>query len=1243
MLQAARMSLSPPIRFGIFEVDPEHGEVRRQGVKISLQDQPLQVLLALLARAPHVVTREDLKKMLWPADTFVDFERGLNRAISRLRDALRDVADSPRFIETLPRRGYRFIAPVSTTQAEVSEASLVGGAPSVRPHEGLPERSAVAVLPSIRRPEEPPGGDLSHRCPSCGHPNSAAHRFCAACGGHLGRACASCGTPNNQGESFCGACGTLLSGAAAEGERRQLTVLFCDLVGATAITERLDPEDWREIASRYQRAAAETVARFGGHLAKYVGDGLVIYFGYPAAHEDDPERAVRAGLALIDTVAGLNRDLDPGHGVRLAVRVGMHTGVVVLGPGVAGGTEVYGDTPNVAARVQGLAEPDTVLLTEATHRLVSGRFIVEAKGAATLKGVQTTIAVYRAVLPRDLRSRHHAASARGLTPFVGRESERRLLVERWEQASTGGGQAVLVMGEAGIGKSRLVQNLKEHLASEPHTWIECHGSVYHQNTPFHAVVDMLHAGLGGRAATSLEERVEALERWLQVAGIALPDAMPLVAPLLGLPVPDRYPPLGLSPEAQRKKLLTTLATWLVGLAGVQPVVAVIEDLHWADPSTLELQAMLVEHVATAPVLLVYTARAEFRPPWPLLAHHTLITLNRLSDRDIRAMIASVAAEATLGDELIETLVNRTDGVPLFVEELTKAVLESGDRDPGRSVPATLEDSLMARLDRLGPTKEVAQTGAVIGREFSWALLRALSRLPELELQRALTRLTDAELLYARGVPPEATFVFKHALVQDAAYASLLKSRRREIHREIARVLAEGFPETAEVHPELLASHYEAGGLVNEAVTHYQRAGAQAATQSSHEEAIQHFRRAATLLGSCPKDRSRDARELELQLALAPSLVAARGYAHQETAAAWERARTLAEALGDAARVGDALVGMAVGCYNRAELDRTVELAAEIVELGRQTGDETYLLCGYKAYAMSEYYRGRFALALEHCERAAALYDPRRHAKLALRYGGDQGVGAHAYAASTLGILGFPDRARNRARETILLARTLAHPVSIAMALQWGTVLHWHLGDVESQRELAAESVTLGESEGLPFYLGIAMALRGAALAASGNEQSGMQDLTQGLALLADTGSRVGAPAFVLLVADTHRSVGQHAEALVALERALDVSAQTGQPFVDAEILHMKGEVLVESGTGDAADAEQCFHRALAMARSQGAKICELRTATGLARLWLRQGRRSEARALLAPAFAWFTEGFDTRHLREAKALLEDIE
>src|SRR5436309_2905621 len=953
----------------------------------------------------------------------------------------------------------------------------------------------------MARTKEPAASPGTIRCPSCGNANRPTRRYCAECGSQLGEACPACGTRNDAGERFCGSCGGALTGTLPEGERRQLTVLFCDLVGSTAIAGQLDPEDWREVSAEYQRAAAETVTRFAGHVAKYLGDGLLVYFGYPQAHEDDPERAVRAGLALLDKIAELNRQLEPVRGVRLAVRVGIHTGAVVIGEGATAGAEVFGETPNIAARLQTMAEPDTVLITEATHRLVSGRFIVEAKGAPPLKGVRQPVAVFRVLQASGVRSRLAAAGARGLTPFVGREAERRLLAERWAQVRAGEGQVVLITGEAGIGKSRLVQTFKEEVAGDPHTWIECVGSPYHQNTPFFPVVDMLQQGLAWRGDESPAERLHGLERALALAGLRLPEAVPLVAPLLSLPVPEQYPLLLASPE-QRRKLLGTLTAWLFGAARVQPLVLAVEDLQWVDPSTLELQGLFVERGATAPVLLLYTARPEFRAPWPLLAHHAQVTLGRLGHRHVREMVAHVAPRAVLAEPVIEALVTRTDGNPLYVEELTKAVLEAdaGGAISARPIPATLQDSLMARLDRLGGAKEVAQVGAVIGREFSYALLHAVLRLPDVELQAALARLADAELLYPRGLLPEATYVFKHALVQDTAYASLLKSRRRELHGAIARVLAERFHDTAETQPELLAVHYTEAGEAEPAVAAWQRAGERAFGRGALAEAVSHLRRGLAVVATLPESPARAEQEFRLQLPLGQALMVTQAFASPEAAQAFARARVLSAKLDDPVQVVLLLYGLFSSVRTRDGPQAAQPLADQALAAAEQAGRPPLLVVAHHAQAQNRFSAGDLAGAREHCGRALALYD-----------------------------------------EATQLPGPLDIRIRMLPSAAWTA---WHLGHAGEARGYAREAVELAERTG-----------------------------------------RAGA---------------------------------------------------------DPATVEAMFHEALTVARRQGAKAYELRAGTRYALFLRAHGRIAEARELLAPIYASFTEGFDTRDLIEAKALLEEL-
>jgi class 3 adenylate cyclase len=797
------------------------------------------------------------------------------------------------------------------------------------------------------------------RCPSCNSANPETTRFCTECGAAFERRCPKCGLGNLPQAKFCGHCGSLLTAAAApeisggstanvgardgapevpgsrDGERRHLTVLFCDLVGSTAIAAQLDPEQWRETVAGYHRAAAEAITRFDGHVAKYLGDGVMAYFGWPAAHDNDAERAARAGLALLDAIAKLNE--QPGH-AKLSARVGIDSGAVVVGEGAGSEADVFGDAPNIAARVQATAAPSTVAISDATHRLVSGLFVVEDRGAQALKGLERPLQLYRVVRPSGMRGRFAAAGAlHGMTPFIGREDELRLLISRWERVREGDGQVVTIVGEAGIGKSRLVQRFREAIAANPYTWLECATAPFFRNTPFYAVADMLQQSFHWDASHDAEHRLAALEASLGLAGLDPKEAVPLIAPLLELPVGTRYPPLSMAPEQQRKRLLATLVAWTFGAARAQPLVIATEDLHWADPSTLELTQLVVEQGATARLLLLYTARSEFHAPWPMRAHHTQINLNRLTSRNVRTMVAQVAAKIALSDETVATVVERTGGVPLFVEELTRAVLESGDAKlTGREIPVTLHDSLMARLDRLGPAKEVIQIGSVIGSEFSYELLHSVYPIAETELQAALRKLTDAELLYVRGIAPDATYQFKHALIRDAAYEALLRSRRKDLHLVVARTIDEKFPSIKETHPEVLARHWTEAGKVDLAIPAWTDAGESAVKRRAYREGEQHYRSAIAVLQSLAESPVRDRRELQLQVALGNLMAATRGFSGAPSAEVHSRIRTLAER-GVGGKSLQVFMGLWSTAAIRGESRAALPLAVEILEIAEELG------------------------------------------------------------------------------------------------------------------------------------------------------------------------------------------------------------------------------------------------------------------------------------------------------------------
>jgi class 3 adenylate cyclase/predicted ATPase len=1092
------------------------------------------------------------------------------------------------------------------------------------------------------------------RCSKCKAENPAGKRFCSDCGAALGNRCPRCGSENPAGKKFCGDCGAALDsdssvpvaaaatppGTDAGGERRHLTVLFCDLVGSTEIVGRLDPEEWRESVTDYHRAAAQAIERYGGHVAQYLGDGVMAYFGYPEAHDNDAERAARAGLAILDAISKLNE--HPAQ-TKLDARVGIDSGGVVVGAGAGKDADVFGDTPNIAARVQAAAEPGTVVITNAAYRLVSGLFVVEDRGPRSLKGIEKPVQLYRVVQPSGVRGRFEAAAAsRGLTPFVGREEELRLLMSRLERALDGEGQVALIIGEAGIGKSRLVQRFHEQIASTPHSWAEAAAGPFYQNTPFYPVTELLRDLLAWRGDESAEEQLAQLEARLIRAGLKPAEALPLIASLLNLPRPAKYPTLPVSPEQQRRRLLATLVEWLLGAARVQPTVIAIEDLHWADPSTLELIQLLVEQGATTRLLLLFTARPEFHAQWPLRAHHTQINLNRLSARQVRTMVEEVAARKALSDETVAAVVERTGGVPLFVEELTRAVLENDDTNfAAHEIPATLHDSLTARLDRLGSAKEVIQFGAVIGNEFSYRLLQAVYPISDESLQHACRDLVDAELLYVRGIPPETTYRFKHALIQDAAYGALLRSRRKEIHLRIAETLVRRYPETPTSTPELLAHHYTQAEST-EAIAFWQKAGQNAVQRSANVEAVNYLTDGLKLLEKLPDTPERDRQEIMLRITLGTAVVATQGYSAQEVANIYTRARQLSLKLGDNSLLFPVLRGLWAFHLTRAEYRAASELGKEFLDLARRA-DSEMLVEAHFLVGFTSQFLGEFVTARAHCGEGISIYSSEAHRALAFSFGVDPGINCLSLGSLVLWCLGYPDQALQMSRDALLLAQELHHPFSTGWALIAATWLRQYRREDATVREQAKAAIKLGTEHGFPLWSAWAGVLLGWAIANEGSEVQAINQIRDSMsAMRTAMAAELAGTHFLGLLAEVYGKAGEHENGLEAVAEALVEVKRTGERFYQAELIRVEGELRLMREKPEFEASEDCFRRAILIARNQGAKSWEVRATTSLARLLAKRDRRVEARAMLAEIYGWFTEGFDTADLKDAKALLDEL-
>ncbi len=1091
------------------------------------------------------------------------------------------------------------------------------------------------------------------RCSYCGSENPSDSSFCEQCGQKLEPLCPSCKSPLSVGARFCRRCGTNIdttsthcdipTSVSGDGERRHLTVLFCDLVGSTGLAAQLDPEEWRELLASYHRAATESITRYGGQVAKYLGDGLMAYFGWPEAHENNAERAARAGLTILEAVSKLN---EQSTKPQISVRVGIDSGAVVIGAGAGKDTDVFGETPNIAARVQTAAAPNTVLITAATHRLVSGLFVVEESGAQQLKGLPSPIELYRVVRPAGVRSR---LGMRGLTSFVGREEELRLLLRRWERAREGEGQTALIVGEAGIGKSRLVAEFHERIRDRPHIWMESAAEQLFENTPFHAIRQMLLRWLELQGASSPDEQAARLERALVLSGVNSNDSAPLIADLMQLPMGERNEGYRLTPEQKRTRLLAVLTQWTVGAARTQPMAMVIEDLHWVDPSTLELVQLLTEQGVMVPLLLICTARREFHPQWPMRSHHTQITLNCLSERNVREMVLQVVARNGFNKQSIEAVIQRTGGNPLFVEELTRAVLESGDAGiTEREIPATLHDSLMARLDRMGPAREVLQIGSVIGSEFTYGLLRAVhNRISENELQGALRNATDAELIYERGIPPDAAYQFKHALIRDAAYGALLRARRKELHSRIAEVLVEQFRETVTSAPEILAHHYTEADIAEQAIAYWQRAGQRALERSANREVISHFTKGLELLKSTADSPQRNNQELTLQTALGASLIAVKGYAAPEVEPVYARARELCDRVGETPLLFRVLGGLSAFYLVRGDFHTSRELGEQLLHLAQNMGNPSLLVRAHSALGPTLFYLGEFAPSREHLEQGITLYQAQRHHSHAA-FLQDPGVSCLCYLAWDLWFLGYPDQALKRTDEAIILAQSLSHPYSRAYSHAFAAMIHNLRGESEEAQEQAEAAIALSADQGFMIWLAQATVSLGWARAHQGQKE-GVAQVRQGLAAWRATGAEVCSSYNLGVLAEAYGKWRRAEEGLGVLSDALALMAsKTGDLFYEAELYRLKGELMLQqAGVQEIAsavenEAERCFLRAIDIARHQQAKSLELRAVRNLARLLARQGRGDIAHAMLAEIYNWFTEGFNTADLKDAKELLDEL-
>jgi class 3 adenylate cyclase/predicted ATPase len=1029
--------------------------------------------------------------------------------------------------------------------------------------------------------------------------------------------------------------------------------MFCDMVASSALSMRLDPEEQGDVIAAFHGCCANEIKSLGGMVAQYLGDGVLAYFGYPTAHENDAERAIFAGLAILKAVGGLRTTAD----VAVQTRIAIGSGVVVVGDlireGVTQENAAIGETTNLVARLQAIAEPNSLVISPVTHRLVGALFDYRDLGRHTLKGFPEPVHVRQVLGPSKVESRFEAQHQAGTSPLLGRQEELELLLRRWEEVKRGEGRVVLVTGEPGIGKSRIARAFRDRLSPDPHKPLSYFCSPHHQDSALYPQIIQLTRAAGIERDDTTEVKLDKLQSLLLQSSGNIAQDMPLFAALLSIPGGDRYPLPDMTPQRRKQRTLAALLDHMKRLAIRQPILMVYEDLHWVDPTSLELLSLAIEKIADQPILLLATTRPKFSPPWPNYRYTSTLSLNRLDRSDGEALIEGLTRGKSLPPEVVNQIISRTDGVPLFIEELTKTVLESGllreaadhfelkGPLPPLAIPSTLHASLLARLDRLAAVKDVAQIGAVIGREFSYPLIAAAAAIPENVLRDGLAQLVAAELIYQRGIPPNATYQFKHALVQDTSYASLVGSRRRQLHAQIAKALEEQFPDVVASEPEVLAHHFTAAGLTERGIFFWQRAGQQASDRSANVEAAAYFKVGLELLQQLSDTPARVHQELALQIGLGAALIVTKGHASTEVERCCLKARELCLQVGETPELAPTLFGLWRFYIVRTRLKTARELGETLLRLAEH--DPSLSVVAHCALGATAFYSGVLVDSRQHLEEAIQRYTPNLRSGPAFRIGRDPGVGCLMYAGWALWILGFPDQAAARMHEGNMMAGELSHPFTLAFARFWAAGLSQMRRDVTAVLERAEATLALAAEHGFPHWAALGATMRGWALAMRDRSEEGMAQLGQGIADWRATGATLVVPYVLTLQAEAASLLGHIEEGFRSLDDAQTVLEQHEDRWWEAEIYRLRGVLLLQQPIAPEVEAEAWLRRALDVAQSQQAKSLELRAATNLAHLWHAQGKHSMARDLLSPVYRWFGEGFDTIDLKEAKALLAELQ